>query len=70
MHRRANSHQREKPGRGFAMQPDAAMGVRIRMDKAFVESIGGLELAPVSHRITGIRLADAGASVLSLVSDA
>ena len=59
MHRCPNSRQREKPGGGFAMQPDAAVGVRIRMDKSFMESIGGLKLTPVSHRVARIGLADA-----------
>ena len=59
MHGRANSHQREEPRGGFAMQPDAAVRVRIGMNKSFVESIGGLELTPVSHRITRIGLANA-----------
>src|SRR5678815_3731473 len=39
MHRCTNSGQREKPGGCFTMQPDAAVGVRIRMDKSFMESI-------------------------------
>jgi hypothetical protein len=63
MHRCTNSRQREKPGGGFTMQPDAAVGVRIRMDKSFVESIGSLKLTPVSHRIARIGLADAAFGV-------
>ena len=68
-HGRADSHQREEPGGGFAMQPDAAVRVRIGMNKSFVESIGGLELTPVSHRITRIGLALTRRLVLFLLID-
>ncbi len=59
VHRRADPGQREKPGCGFPVQSHAAVGVWSGMDKAFVESIRRLELTPVGHRITPIRLAGA-----------
>ena len=55
------ARQRKEAGRRFTMQADAAVRARDRMDKSFVEPIGGFELAPVRHRITRIRLADRGA---------
>ena len=65
---RPDSRQREEPGRGFAMEPDATVGVRSRMNEAFVESIRGRELTPVSHRITGIGFAGAPAVFLLVVN--
>src|SRR4029453_11365753 len=43
MHGRANSHQREKPGRSFAMQADAAVGGGIGMAKSLWEPKGGVD---------------------------
>src|SRR6476469_6200482 len=51
--RRADPGEREHASDRFAMHPNAAMGVRIRMDKALVKSVGGFEFLPVRHGITG-----------------
>src|SRR3954470_11709172 len=59
--RRADARQREHTSDGFAMHPDAAVGVGIRMDEPFVESVSGFEFLPISHRITGVRLTGAAA---------
>src|SRR5438067_10252302 len=59
MNRRADSGQREEAGCGFTVKPDTAVRMRRGMDKAFMESIGRLELAPIRHRITPVRLAGA-----------
>ena len=44
------------------------MRARGGMDKSFMEAVRRLELAPISHRIAGVGLADA-ALVLDLVID-
>src|SRR5213082_1642546 len=67
VHGRPDSCQREEPGGGFAMEPDATMRVRSRMNEALMESIRGRELTPVSHRITGIGFAGAAAVFLLVV---
>src|SRR5438270_3246396 len=61
MNRRADPGQREEAGCGFTVEADAAVRMRRGMDKAFMESIGRLELAPVCHRITAVRFAGAAA---------
>ena len=68
VHWRADFGQREKTGRGFPVQADAAVGVRSGMDKSFVESIRGLEFTPVGHRITAIRFTGAATMLLLVVN--
>src|SRR5204863_5083071 len=66
--RRADAGQREHTSDRFAMHPDAAVGVGIRMDEAFVESVSGFEFLPVSHRITGVWFARAPAFLFLVVN--
>src|SRR5205814_9819513 len=68
MHLRPDPRQREKSGSGFPVQPNAAMRVRHRMNKAFMESVGRLEFTPIGHRITAVRLAGAAAMFLLVIN--
>ena len=52
-------NQRIKASRRFAMHPNASVRSRSRPDKPFMKSVGWREFAPISHRITGVRLAHA-----------
>src|SRR5262249_30236879 len=67
-HWRTNLDQGEKSSSRFAMETNAAMGMRHRPDESFVKSVGRSELAPVSHRITSVRLARPAAIFLLAVN--
>src|SRR5574338_293938 len=54
VYRSPDAHHRVKLCRRFAMQPNAAMCMRGWMDKSLMKTIGGSELAPVTHRISDI----------------
>jgi hypothetical protein len=52
--RSPNAYQGVKFGRCFTMQPNAAMGMGSRMDKALMKAVGGSKLAPITHRISDV----------------
>src|SRR6266404_3562152 len=60
--RSSDSHKRVQAGRRFAMHSHTAMRPRRRPDKTFVKSVGWRERTPISHRVTGVRLANAAFS--------
>ena len=67
-HRRADPGQGEEPSSRFLMETNAAVGMRHRPDKPLVKSLGWREFAPVSHRITSVRLASPTALLLFAVN--
>src|SRR4029077_3261747 len=54
VYRRADLHQREKFWSCFAVQSNATVCARIRVDKALVKTVRRRKLAPIPHRVSDI----------------